>query len=105
MGGKWLPGLLCQFKRVSFKVQRIGLSERLWMMTHRKNIVGLGEENTNNRIERLWRTLKDFPKQMASGKMSIFKAVQYFQGLSKRGLMTSMCETKDTTFACIRTLG
>ena len=50
--------------------------ETMWMMAHRKNIVGLEEENTNNRIERLWRTLKDYLKQMASGQMSIHKAVK-----------------------------
>ena len=49
----------------------------MWMHQYRKNIAGFEDENTNNRIERFWRSTKDFLKQMASGDMTIFRAVKY----------------------------
>ena len=46
-----------------------------WMTSKRKNIQGLEDENTNNRLERLWRTMKDYLKGITSGSVSIDKAV------------------------------
>lgn len=45
-----------------------------WMTCKRRRTVGL-EQNTNNSLERLWRSMKDHLKQMSSGSMSIAKAV------------------------------
>ena len=49
--------------------------EQMWMLLYRKNLVGVEEEFTNNRIERFWRSTKEFLKQKSSGAMGISKAV------------------------------
>ena len=49
--------------------------EQMWILLYRKNIVGVEEEFTNNRIERFWRSTKQFLKQNSSGAMGISKAV------------------------------
>ena len=46
----------------------------LWMSWRRVNIPGL-EDNTNNRLERMWRSLKEFLKNSTSGSASISRAV------------------------------
>lgn len=46
-----------------------------WLSYKRKNIPGLENENTNNRLERLWRTMKDYLKTTTSGSVTIYKAV------------------------------
>ena len=53
-----------------------GECESMWILYHRKLCVGLEEEFTNNRIERFWRSTKDFLKGMSSGDMTIIKAVR-----------------------------
>jgi hypothetical protein len=47
----------------------------MWMMMHRKNLVGVEDEHTNNRLERFWRSCKDFLRVMSSGAMTIVRAV------------------------------
>ena len=49
--------------------------EDMWKTSKRKAIVGLEDENTNNRLERLWRTMKEYLLHMSSGQMSICRAV------------------------------
>ena len=45
-------------------------------MTHlRRRIGGMQDEMTNNRLERMWRSMKTYLKQMSSGLMSISGAV------------------------------
>ena len=46
----------------------------LWMSWRRANIPGL-EDNTNNRLERMWRSLKEFLKISTSGSAPIAKAI------------------------------
>ena len=46
----------------------------LWMSWRRANIPGL-EDNTNNRLERMWRSLKEFLKNSNTGSSSIARAV------------------------------
>ena len=49
--------------------------QEMWSMFSRRRIVGIEDINTNNHLERMWRTLKDYLKQMTSGAMTISKAV------------------------------
>lgn len=46
-----------------------------WLTCKRRNIPGLEDENTNNRLERLWRTMKDHLRGVHKGPVSINKAV------------------------------
>ena len=46
----------------------------LWMSWRRANVPGL-EDNTNNRLERMWRSLKEFLKNSNTGSSSIARAV------------------------------
>ena len=49
--------------------------EAMWMLVYRKNIRGIESNHTNNRLERFWRSCKDFLKLMSSGGMTIVRAV------------------------------
>ena len=57
----------------------------MWMSIHRKNIPELENENTNNRLERTWRSVKEYLKQLLMGEMSIAKAVMH---------IVNYCETR-----------
>ena len=46
-----------------------------WMTCKRRGIPGFEDENTNNRLERLWRSMKDYLKRITTGTVSISKAV------------------------------
>ena len=46
-----------------------------WLTCRRRNIPGLEDENTNNRLERLWRSMKDYLRAITTGTVSISKAV------------------------------
>ena len=47
----------------------------MWATFKRNSIPGLENMNTNNHLERLWRTLKQFLDKMVPGVTTIFKAV------------------------------
>ena len=49
--------------------------ESMWMTHLRRRIPGMQDEMTNNRLERMWRSMKTHLKQMTSGLMSISGAV------------------------------
>ena len=58
-----------------------------WLTCKRKNIPGLEDENTNNRLERLWRTMKDYLKGITSGSVSINKAVVILVNFAENQLL------------------
>ena len=60
-----------------------------WMTCERRNIPGLEEENTNNKLERLWRSMKDYLKLMTSGLSSIAKAVRILVNYAETVLVDS----------------
>ena len=47
----------------------------LWMLLYRRHLVGIEEEHTNNRIERFWRSVKEYLKKMTPGDMTITRAI------------------------------
>ena len=47
----------------------------MWATHRRNSIAGLANINTNNHIERFWRTLKQFLDKMTPGDTTIYKAV------------------------------
>ena len=49
--------------------------EAMWMTHLRRRIPGMQDEMTNNRLERMWRSMKTHLKQMSTGLMSISGAV------------------------------
>ena len=49
--------------------------ETLWMLLYRRHLVGIEEEHTNNRIERFWRSVKEYLKKMTPGDMTITRAI------------------------------
>ena len=46
-----------------------------WLLCERRSIPGLEDEHTNNRLERLWRSMKEHLKQLTSGSASINQLV------------------------------
>ena len=60
-----------------------------WMTCERRHIPGLEEENTNNKLERLWRSMKDYLKLMTSGSSSIAKAVRILVDYAEAVLVDS----------------
>ena len=45
------------------------------MLIHRRHLVGIEEEHTNNRIERFWRSVKEYLKTRTPGDMTITRAI------------------------------
>ena len=59
-----------------------------WLTCERRSIPGLEEENTNNRLERMWRSMKDHLKQMTPAS-SICKAVMVLVSFAENQLVDS----------------
>ena len=62
---------------VDYYMRCWGNITELWTYHARKNLPGLGDENTNNRLERLWRSMKDHLKMLSGSEMTIYRAVEY----------------------------
>ena len=58
--------------------------KEMWMMHRRKGIIGLEEETTNNRLERMWRSMKTFTSQKCSKAVSIQKVIIEMVGYAER---------------------
>ena len=50
--------------------------KEMWMTLYRKDIVGMEDVNTNNSLERFWRSIKDHVKNISSGVLSIQSAAK-----------------------------
>ena len=49
----------------------------MWAFYGRRNLPDIGDENTNNRLERTWRSMKDYLKLLSYGLVNIYKAIMY----------------------------
>ena len=58
----------------------------MWAFYERKSLPDLGDENTNNRLERFWRTLKDYLDVLFSGRVGIKKTIVYLVKWSEEQL-------------------
>ena len=60
-----------------FYVKNWGSCLDMWVLYLRKKLPGLGEENTNNRIERAFGCMKQHLKLYTSGEVTIFSAIMH----------------------------